>query len=163
MSAVVAEEHAELSCLLIPLTQRAQLLLPGVCIAEVLPWRRVKPLPDTPDWCLGVLGWRGEAVPTIRFEQLQPAAADAPAAAETAGAGRCLVVMNRTQSGAGMPFYALVASGLPRMVQLTGDDLVAAEETLDKPVAQVVRVGTETAWIPDLAYLEAEVRRIAGH
>ena len=134
MSAVVAQESAELSCLLIPLTQGAQLLLPGVCIAEVLPWRRVKPLADAPDWCLGVLGWRGKVVPTIRFEQLHRAASQVPAA------GRCLVVMNRTQSNVGVPFYALAAAGLPRMVQLTGDDLGVADKPSGKAVAQVVRV-----------------------
>jgi chemotaxis signal transduction protein len=156
MSALVAQESAELSCLLIPLTQNAQLLLPGVCIAEVVPWRRVKPLADAPDWCLGVLGWRGEVVPTLRFEQLHEAPGQA------ASAGRCLVVMNRTQSSAGVPFYALAAGGLPRMVQLTGDDLGAGEVASGKGVAQVVRVGTETAWIPDLGYLEAQVSRIVG-
>lgn len=156
MSAVVAQESAELSCLLIPLSQGIQLLLPGVCIAEVLPWRRVKPLRDAPEWCLGALGWRGEVVPTIRFEQLDLPAQEAP------GAGRALVVMNRTQSSAGAPFYALAAAGLPRMVQLAGDDLGAGEDPPGKAVAKVVRVGTETAWIPDLAYLEAQVRRIVG-
>jgi chemotaxis signal transduction protein len=156
MSVLVAQEPAELSCLLIPLAQGTQLLLPGVCIAEVLPWRRIKPLADAPEWCLGVLGWRGEVVPTIRFELLHREKTDVSAA------GRCLVVMNRTQSSAGMPFYALAAAGLPRMVQLTGDDLGAGEGPSGRAVAQVVRVGTETAWIPDLGFLESQVRRLVG-
>ena len=43
MATAVAEELKELSCVLIPL-QETQLLLPSICIAEILPWRRVKAL-----------------------------------------------------------------------------------------------------------------------
>ena len=44
---------------MIPLAD-THLLLPNVTIAEILPWRRIKPLADGPKWCLGLLGWRGE-------------------------------------------------------------------------------------------------------
>ena len=82
MTAAVAQKISELSCVIIPL-QGLQLLLPSVCIAEILPWRRIKPLKDGPEWCLGELGWRGEAVPVIRFERLNQPSADTP------GSGRC--------------------------------------------------------------------------
>ena len=62
MVAVVAEDLTELSCVLIPL-DGARLLLPNISVAEILPWRRVKALNDGPDWCLGLLGWRGETIP----------------------------------------------------------------------------------------------------
>ena len=38
------DELEELSCVLIP-TQPVQLLLPNVCVAEIVPWRRIKPMP----------------------------------------------------------------------------------------------------------------------
>lgn len=156
MAALVAQDPVELSCLLIPLQSGVQLLLPSVCVAEVLPWRRIKVLGDAPDWCLGAFGWRGEMVPVLRFEQISGPGADQGAA------GRCLVVMNRTQSSGGLPFYALAAAGLPRMVQLAGDDLSGTDHAPGKAVASVVKVGTEDAWIPDLAFIEAQVRSITA-
>jgi len=153
MTAAVAQKLSELSCVIIPL-QGLQLLLPSVCIAEILPWRRIKPLKDGPEWCLGELGWRGEAVPVIRFERLNQTSADTP------GSGRCLVVMNRTQSSGGVAFYALATDGLPRMVQLSDADVAAAEDRPGKAEASVVRLGTESASIPNLAYLEDQAGSI---
>ena len=153
MTAAVAQKLSELSCVIIPL-QESQLLLPSVCIAEILPWRRIKPLKQGPDWCLGELGWRGEAVPVIRFELQNQPSAEAPAA------GRCLVVMNRTQSSSGVAFYALATDGLPRMVQLSDADLVASDDRPGRAEASVVRLGTENASIPDFSFLEDQAGTI---
>jgi chemosensory pili system protein ChpC len=155
MTAAVAQKLSELSCLIIPLNG-SQLLLPSVCVAEILPWRRIKPLKQGPDWCLGELGWRGEALPVIRFERLNQPSSEVPAS------GRCLVVMNRTHRSGGIAFYALATDGLPRMVQLTEADLVTAEDRPGKAEASVVRLGTEIASIPDLAYLEVQAGSLRG-
>ena len=77
-AAQVAQEPSELSCVLIPL-QQGQLLLPAVCVAEIMPWRRIKVLEDMPSWCLGLLGWRGETVPVLRFERLNQPRSSGPA------------------------------------------------------------------------------------
>lgn len=136
--------------MLIPLPGM-QLLLPSVCVAEILPWRRITAHDAGVDWCLGMMGWRGESIPVIRFERLnQPRA-------ESATTGRCLVVMNRTGTGGGPAFYALAAEGLPRMVQLTDDDLGVLEARLGRAEASSVRVGTEVASIPNLRFLEQQV------
>ena len=58
MAALLAVDAKELACVMIPLAADTHLLLPNVTIAEILPWRRIKPLPDAPKWCLGLLGWR---------------------------------------------------------------------------------------------------------
>lgn len=152
-AAAVAEEPSDLACVLIPL-QGSQLLLPSVCIAEILPWRRIKALEGAPEWCLGLLGWRGEAVPVVRFERLNQPRSEAPALA------RCLVVMNRTGANGGLPFYALAADGLPRLVQLSDGDLSDQDGRMGKAEARVVRVGTENASIPSLDYIEREVARL---
>src|SRR5690606_10613326 len=145
----VANEPTEMSCVLIPL-EDGQLLLPSVCIAEIMPWRRIKVVPEAPDWCLGLLGWRGEAVPVVRFERLNGTRADGRRA------GRCLVVMNR--SGAGpTSFYALAVDGLPRLVQLTGSDLGDRDGQPGPAEARRVRVGAELATIPNLGYVERQV------
>ncbi|MEM1230935.1 MAG: chemotaxis protein CheW, partial [Pseudomonadota bacterium] len=78
----------EVQCVVIPLLN-SSLLLPNVCIAEILPWRRVKALKSTPDWLTGLLGWRGETLPVVNFELLN----EHPEA--RVANGRCLVIMNR--------------------------------------------------------------------
>lgn len=149
----VANEPSEMSCVLIPL-EDGQLLLPSVCIAEIMPWRRIKVVPEAPDWCLGLLGWRGEAVPVVRFEQLNGTRTDGRRA------GRCLVVMNRSGAGA-MSFYALAVEGLPRLVQLTGSDLGDQDGAPGPAEARRVRVGAELASIPSLTYLEQQIAGLA--
>jgi chemosensory pili system protein ChpC len=153
MAAVVAEEVSELSCVMIPL-QDSQLLLPNVCVAEILPWRRVKALSDTPSWCLGLLGWRGEMVPVVRFETLNGAPGEARKS------GRCMVIMNRARNESGLPFYALAAEGLPRMVQLTSEDLANESTKLGVAEQVVVKVGTESAVIPNLDLIETAVAKL---
>lgn len=151
-AAAVAQEPSELSCILIPLRDR-QLLLPSVCVAEIMPWRRIKTQQGLPNWCLGLLGWRGEAVPVARFEALNEPSEEAPTQ------GRCLVVMNRTGAGPAS-FYALAAEGLPRLVQLADDDLRDDNQRPGAAEARVVRLGTEIASIPDLAYVEQQVAEL---
>ncbi|MFV2089284.1 MAG: chemotaxis protein CheW [Pseudomonadales bacterium] len=149
----MAEEIVELSCVMIPL-EGTQLLLPNICIAEILPWRRVKVLGDAPEWCLGLLGWRGEMVTVVRFENLNGRRDP------VRRSGRCMVVMNRARNARGLPFYALAAEGLPRMVQLTAEDLANESSRLGCAESVAVRVGTESAVIPNLEFIEGAVAKL---
>lgn len=153
-AAAVAEEASELGCVLIPLHE-GQLLLPSVCVAEILPWRRIKTLEGAPEWCLGLLGWRGEAVPVVRFERLSDSRADCPAL------GRCLVVMNRTSPEGSVPFYAVAAEGLPRLVQVADEDLSEQQPGPGRAQTCTVRLGTEAAAIPNLSFVERQVASLA--
>ncbi|MFP6834733.1 MAG: chemotaxis protein CheW, partial [Pseudomonadales bacterium] len=155
MAEVVAQQSTELSCVVIPLSGM-QLLLPNICIAEILPWRRVKVLEDAPDWCLGILGWRGESIPVIRFERFSSSLH------EDRKVGRCMIVMNRSRTADAIPFYALAAEGLPRMLQLTDGDLENVPAKLGKAEVATVRVGTESAIIPDLKVIEQHVSELAN-
>lgn len=154
MTALAVEEVSELSCVVIPL-EGAQLLLPNICIAEILPWRRIKALGESPPWCLGLLGWRGEMVPVVRFETLNGKSGPARKS------GRCMVVMNRARNAGGLPFYAMAAEGLPRMVQLTTDDLNGDSSKPGPAESAVVKLGAESAVIPDLAAIETAVAGLA--
>lgn len=143
----VADETNELACVLIP-TPGPQLLLPNVCIAEIVPWRRIKVLEDGPSWCMGHVGWRGQNVPVVHY----PSFGDPQVASP--GSARCLVIMNRARNPAGPAFYALAAIGLPRMLQLAQEDLHNLDVELGVADVMQVRVGTEAATIPNLGYIE---------
>lgn len=147
MAAVAAKDESELACVVIPLGTM-QLLLPNVSIAEIIPWRRLKAWEASPDWCIGVLGWRGEAVPVVDFESL------CGSVATRAERGRCLLIMNRARSSVGRPFYSLVSAGLPRLVHLTAADLESHPIKLGDAQVASVMVGTEAAVVPNLSFIE---------
>lgn len=150
MAAVLAVDAKELACVMIPLGD-THLLLPNVTIAEILPWRRIKPLPDGPKWCLGLLGWRGETVPVIQFEALN--------GVENfdGGRSRCLLIMNRARRSTGRAFYGLASSGLPRIVHLSDDDLQNRSVRLGPAEVAALRVGTESAVVPNLSFIEEQL------
>ncbi len=155
MDIALQNDSRELSCVLIP-SGNYQLLLPNVSVAEILPWRRIKPLEDTPNWCLGLLGWRGESLPVLRFELVAAEVGDAPRT------GRCLVVMNRSHSVRSLPFWALAADGLPRMLSLDSEDVNESARTPVATESACVMLGTEEVSIPNLGYLEERVSSLPG-
>lgn len=150
MAALLAVDVKELACVMIPLAD-THLLLPNVTIAEILPWRRIKPLADGPKWCLGLLGWRGETVPVIQFEALN--------GGEFLGGtrSRCLLIMNRARRSTGRAFYGLASSGLPRIVHLSDDDLQNRSVRLGPAEVAALHVGTETAVVPNLSFIEEQL------
>ena len=154
VSASFMNETNELSCVVIPASGR-QLLLPNVCVAEIMPWRRIKLLDDGPAWCLGYMGWRGLTLPVVHYAGFT----DDTRLNHTP---RCLVVMNRARTERGVEFYALVADALPRMVQLVEEDLTTEGGQLGNADAMNVSFGTEAATIPDLEYVETQVASLVN-
>lgn len=149
-----ADLAEEVQCVMIPLAN-SNLLLPNVCIAEILPWRRIKALQSVPDWLSGILGWRGETVPVVNFELLNEHPQSRVAN------GRCLVVMNRASGSRGPDFYALIAEGLPRLLQVAAEDLVAQDDAAGPYASAHVQLGTETAVIPDLEHVERQIKMLS--
>ena len=75
MEPASAKDLVEMTCVMIPL-QETNLLLPNICVAEILPWRRVSSIEEAPKWCLGMLEWRGEVIPVVRFERMDNTSVD---------------------------------------------------------------------------------------
>ena len=151
MAAVIREDDVEVSCVVIPL-RKTSVLLPNVSVAEILPWRRIRDRQGVPGWYLGDLNWRGESVPVVRFERFH---SDEPANP----IGRCVIVMNRTRASSAHEFYALVADGLPRMLQVCGSDLADPEACELAAERLRVRLGAEQTVIPDLEFIEDAIER----
>jgi chemosensory pili system protein ChpC len=59
----------QIRSLWIPLRE-VNMLLPHVAIAEVGNFRVPDEQPDTPDWLLGTIDWRGQIIPVISLELL---------------------------------------------------------------------------------------------
>ncbi len=149
--AMIAEEIGEdINCIVLPIG-RLGLLVPSLCVAEVLPWRRIREVSNSPDWLLGVLTWRGDSIPVVRFERLNGSTE------EPLGEGECVAVMNRCRSAHGQAFYAIATDGLPRMVQVGEEDVHPEQTHLGVAEAAAVKVGTEQLRIPNLGYLEDQL------
>ncbi len=147
--ATVEQQAQELACVLIP-QHRVPLLLPNVAVAEVLRWHALRAVRGVPPWMLGLFAWRGQVLPVLSVETLIADEASAPAN----GPEACLVVLNRVGSQDRLRFYAIVAQGSPRLMRLTEEDLDNDPEVAWPGERVRVRVGEETAVIPDLSAIE---------
>jgi len=151
---IIAEElGSDINCLLLPIGQLG-LLVPAVCVAEVLPWRPVREVANSPDWLLGTLAWRGDAIPVVRFEMIN-GATDAPTPQN-----ECVAVMNRCRSVHSEAFYAIATSGLPRMVQVSEEDIVAEQTHLGVAESAAIKLGAEQVRVPNLGYVEDQLASV---
>lgn len=151
---MIAEElGSDINCVLLPIGQLG-LLVPSVCVAEVLPWRRIREVSESPDWLMGTLAWRGDSIPVIRFETMNGASDQKPIE------GDCVAVMNRCRSAHGEPFYAIATDGLPRMVQVGEEDIVAERTHLGIAESAAIKLGTEQIRIPNLGYVEDQLMSV---
>jgi len=151
---LIAEElGSDINCLLLPIG-RLGLLLPSVCVAEVLPWRQIREVADSPDWLMGTLAWRGDAIPVVRFETINGAANTANSQNE------CVAVMNRCRSVHSDAFYAIATDGLPRMVQVSEEDIVAEQTHLGVAESAAIKLGTEQVRVPNLRYIEDQLASV---
>lgn len=153
MAQANASAEQGIRCLLVPLTD-FNLLLPGSVIAEVVGYRDPAPLPDV-DPASGVLGrvtWRGIGVPLVSIE-----AVTGMPSAEPAGRAR-LMVLKGLAGFRKMPFYALLAHDIPRLLYVTPGMIESLEdESLDGVPGDVVIAGGEPAVILDVERVERRV------
>ena len=132
------------------------LLLPNVAVAEVLNYRVPDTIEGGPDWLLGTLYWRDQALPVISIERL--CGYSLPPNAQ----GSRIAVINSVSTELKLPFFAIVTVGIPRLFLADADDLgdsIAAARTLPDTVADCVQIGSEEALIPNLAVIQALVEK----
>lgn len=148
----MSHESPLIDVVLIPLAG-GNVLLPNVCVAEILPWRRLTSEDGAPPWQLGVLRWREREIAVVSLEAVREGTVDALPAGEHP---RCLVVMNRLRIGGDVEFYGIAADGLPRLLHLADEDLEVVASG-DGARMLEVRLGTESAFVPDLEWLEERI------
>ena len=131
----------------IPLRE-VNMLLPHVAVAEVGSYRLPEEQPDTPDWLLGTIDWRGQTIPVISLELL--CGDELPANPVYSR----LIILNSVRADSPVRHYAIVAAALPRSVLIDGA-VVDDFEGCQLPALHCrVYIGREQAVIPNLDYLE---------
>lgn len=134
---------------LIPLAGMS-LLLPNTCIAEVIGYKEPHAVEGSPEWLLGYIDWRGVRIPLISFE-----AANGGAPAQTDRRSR-IVVLNGITGNEDLTFFAVVAQGIPRLMQLdaTAISAIPQPENIYPLALQHAMVQEQEAIIPDQDKLE---------
>jgi chemosensory pili system protein ChpC len=144
----------EIRSVLIPL-QQGQLLLPNALVAEVVGFQPPEPLADAPDWLLGQVEWRQQRVPLVSFERVMGLPAEAAGGGRRARLAICYALGGNPR----LPYIALLAHSIPRLVKVSEENVAAATELqeLGPEVLRQVEINGEPALIPDMDYVEAQV------
>ena len=137
--------------LLIPFSDDA-MLLPNASVAELIGFEQPAPLQNGPDWCLGILTWRGVKVPLLSFEAVR-----GNPVVDIDKNSR-IAILNALGGNPKLPFFAMVTQGIPHLVQANQSIVTAvAEDTGGEGVSRKILVEGEPALIPDLDALEAMI------
>ncbi|MCH9690922.1 MAG: chemotaxis protein CheW [Gammaproteobacteria bacterium] len=143
-----AELPRALNCLLLPLAG-GQLLLPVNILLEVIVMQNPTPVPDAPAGYLGELSWRKQRLPLLAFEAIQ--GQQIP----QSGSDCRIVVLNSGRQDK-QCFFALIAQGAPRLVEVTPEELVDKKTKCAPGELMHVTLSGEAAVIPDLNKLAAD-------
>lgn len=133
---------------LIPL-DGMRLVMPNTSIAEVISTQETEAIDNMPNWLLGLIVWRGLKIPLLSFEA---AVGDEPTKVSRRAR---VVVFNAINHQAELPFYAVLAQGIPRLMALTGTAIIdAPDQEATLFVLRHALVDGNPAMIPDLARFE---------
>lgn len=146
----MSDNSQTLFCVMIPVCER-QLLLPHVSIAEVVDYTSKDVEAGAPDWLVGRLDWRGLNLPVISYDAANGSAATVP----DENRGRVIVLNTVGEHSKKLRFIALVTQGIPSQVRITEDQVTQLECKNGPADLMQVDVDGETAWIPNLDYLES--------
>jgi len=134
-------------CLLIPI-KGEQLLLPSAVIAEISPYNQPEQLDNNPPkWLLGVINWRNKRVPLLSIEEALSLPTDSTPK-------YCTVIVYGLELAQTMPFYAFLATDVPRTLTVTEESLTNSNANTHRGTVFNVTLQDQTALLPDLTYLE---------
>jgi|TARA_Y100000310_G_scaffold240524_2_gene244349 chemosensory pili system protein ChpC len=152
----MAQTIKELPTFLITL-QKSRMLLPELSVAEIIPYEPLQRSQDTPDWYLGILGWRGLEVPVISFEMLTDERANFSLISV---ASASLVICTGITASSDLPFFALIAQVMPELKKVIPDELIeTGEETNATELQQILYKG-DPAIIPAIDYIEQKLAEV---
>ena len=132
--------------------QKQAVILPGDVVAEIIPYEPLQRMEDTPEWFLGLLGWRGIQVPVVSFEMLT---VERASFSLVNVASASLVIVRGDTDQALLPFYALVAQTHPVAHEIIDEMLLGTEGTIRRTEIAKVRFNNDVLSVPNLDYIEA--------
>ena len=145
----------ELYSLLIPLREE-RLLVPRICIAEVIALADTPELPEgeVPDWFVGTVEWSGRRVPVVTLDSAAEESSD------KRRSRRRIVIFHGLTPALKGRYYGVLTQGFPQLVRVNRDVLTGDPEyspPSDQPILCRVRMIHEFPVIPDFDELEARI------
>jgi chemosensory pili system protein ChpC len=134
--------------------QKQGVILPADSIAEIITYEPLQRIEETPDWFLGLLGWRGVQVPVVSFEILTTERASFSLVSVSSAS---LVIMRGTSDQNSLRFYALVSQTEPRHYEVTPEMLFETGEGVERTEVSRVRLHNDVLSVPNLDYIEASL------
>lgn len=145
--------------LTIPLHSVA-LMLPATAVAEVAVTVNPNIETDRQPWYLGTVMWRGLNLPLISYNVIL-----GKPEGELLQNSR-ITVINGIMNNEQLPFYCILAEGIPRLLQAQKSVMTinasAADDENDKFVASRVYVGEQEYYIPELENIEKLLISVGG-
>jgi len=151
------ENVNELPTFFVPL-QKRNMLVPEATVAEIIPYEPLQRVPDSADWFLGFLAWRGLQVPVVSFEMLTEERASFSLMSVSSAS---LVVIRAPRMTGDIEYIALVSQSLPWLVLIRPAELTESEEKVELTELMKVCYGEEVLSIPNLNYIESKICSVA--
>ena len=123
------------------------LLLPSACMAEVVPYTELTPVPHSPPWSLGVLAWRYRPVPVFSYEAMAGGEPVAP------GPRSRVVVLYPLPGREPWEFVGILSSAEPQSRLIGGDATPVTIQDAYPCIAGGLRINDRLVGIPDFAAL----------
>jgi len=125
------------------------LLLPSACIAEVVPLTNLAPIPQSPPWVVGAIGWRSRTVPVFSYDVLAGGEWHAP------GPRARVIVLYPLPGRESREFVGLLAASEPQSREV--DAGIASVTVGDSypAIAAGLRFNDRLVGIPDFTALAA--------
>lgn len=142
----------QIPTLMLPLNEMA-MVLPNAAVAEVVAYEEPQPAsPESPDWMLGSLTWRGVLIPVISYEVLNTKATSKQ------GTALRIAIVNTLSKNQKLQFIGVVLSGIPSLKTASPANVHAEQDQGDALVAAArVTIDGQSGWVPDLDALEQRV------
>ena len=131
--------------------------MPAAAVAEIIAYEPLQRVQGSPDWFLGFLGWRGVQVPVVSFEMLT---VERGSFSLVSVSSASLVIVKAIAERDNLPFFAIVAQMLPRLVNIKSDELFETGENAEKTELQKARYADEVVSIPDLDFVELAIESV---
>jgi chemosensory pili system protein ChpC len=138
--------------MLLPLSS-LNLVIPNSGVAEIIGYSNPRPVPDTSDWFLGVVSWRGVDIPVVSLEEM--CAIDSVHVGPRARIG----ILYNPEKDPDMPYLGIHMQDIPRAYLAESDKMEAgSDDGLSQYLLSRVDEDHQARAIPDLDRIIGELK-----
>lgn len=128
-----------------------KLMLPNTTVSEIITYAAPEAVEGKPEWFLGVIRWKGYRLPLISFSAM------AGWSPRESVAGAKIAVLKGLSGETKLPYFAILTSGFPRLVNIASDHLIDDPEHASTYYYSAYLDGDAVS-IPNLETVEATIR-----